>query len=810
MKCDQLYYTSSTTGTRGGAGFQINAHSGTLEQDIQREVEAYSLYTPPSNCPRTPETPEDFASFPVSYRYRRFAGRRAGLSRSLYLGKDYNSVRYGNFFTHILLAPENEDFQQLQDPLLMAKLDLWASVASPTVQLPDCDLPLPDPQLGSDELRSLYAHPRFGDLVSFCLAGLADRKCTVIVDSQANTARWISAVLRVLPSGIRRQISFSTYEYSPQNLDYNLCGTTLDSSFDFSEAAFRFNFYIMDFSSDRYSPSLEQGRFAKLITRLGSSGGPQSLSSFLAFLESVKRDPDPAQLNSLAELWSILNDKDSGASMLRAMQLMKEFHYKPPEEMVLGMQNWALSHPQMDSAELKSFWDYIFDGFIASEGHSPRILSWSYTLLVVMLKHFPIADQTGILRLLTLIQRHGGLLQLESYDRLVSELKAQLQTSGPDRFFLLKVCRELRLSEHPDLQPHLQAALMERIQGRPLDEEGFELLSSSLQEAVPYVENVILELFSAATPQRGQIPLLMKLISNPELKSALKEMLQGRNKAEVWESIELYELFSQPQWEEPAGRWWMVNRLAPNKMHLHDRFWSVAQAIHPSWAPLDFLVKDPALIRHTSFIKAFWDTISAYNPLSSYEKKTADLLESLAAFYSAQAKATGLSRESLDLGGFISAYREIFYHAEASSLAAVKSVLAFIPAEYASYKTALGIQLIKKLNTPSRKGSDWESLLAVIYPAAPKAISTLLERESTLLKEFPAVFWVGIIRLAVSQGMSFPEELHRLIKQSVKNLPESKLQDIMDRLKDRPQLADYIQGRRPESVIQKFLGIFRK
>jgi len=150
MKCDQLYYTSSTTGTRGGAGFQINAHSGTLEQDIQREVEAYSLYTPPSNCPRTPETPEDFASFPVSYRYRRFACRRAGLSRSLYLGKDYNSVRYGNFFTHILLAPENEDFQQLQDPLLMAKLDLWASVASPTVQLPDCYLPLPDPQLGSD------------------------------------------------------------------------------------------------------------------------------------------------------------------------------------------------------------------------------------------------------------------------------------------------------------------------------------------------------------------------------------------------------------------------------------------------------------------------------------------------------------------------------------------------------------------------------------------------------------------------------------------------------------------------------------
>lgn len=810
MKCDQVYYTSSTTGTRGGAGFQINAHSGTLESDIQREVEAYSLYTPPANCPRTPETQDDFACFPVSYRYRRFAGRRAGISRSLYLGKDYNAVRYGNFFTHIILAGENEFFDQLQDPVLMADLDLWASTASTVVHLPDLNLTLPATSRGDTDLRPFQTHPRFCDLLSYCMAGLSDRKSTVIVDSQPNIAMWISAVLKALPPGVRKRISFSTYEYTPQNLDYNLCGTTSDSGFDFSEASFRFNYYVMDFSSDRFSPSLEHSYYAKIVTRIINLDNHQILNSFLAFIQDVSSDPEPAQLDSLAELWSILNEKDNNASILRALHLMKEFRFTPPRELVQNIQAWALTYPSLESSELNDFWNYIYAGFIASETNSQRILSWSYTLLVIMLKHYPNSDQTNILKSLELIQGNGGLLHLESYEPLVTELKARLQNRETDRFFLLKICRELRLSDHPELLTLLQNALSDRILSRPLDVDSLELVSSSLMEGVPYVESTLVELMDSDSPKRGAVPLILKLIPDPEQKNALKNMLLGRGRPELWESIELYELFSQAKWEESAARWWLLNRVAPNKLHLHTKFWAVAQAIHPSWAPLDYLVKDPALIRYPSFIKAFWDTISTYNPLNQYEKRTTDLLDSLSGFISSSDKSLGLSKDCLDLGEFIKAYHDIFYSNDTSTLGTVKSILNLIPIEYAQYKPILSIQLIKRLNTPSRKGSDWESLLEAVWISNPKSIAFLLEKEESILQEFPAVFWVGMIRLAVSHGSNLSGELHRLIKHSIKNLPEKKMYEINDKLRDKPLLAEYIRSNRHKNILMRILSLFKR
>ena len=232
--------------------------------------------------------------------------------------------------------------------------------------------------------------------------------------------------------------------------------------------------------------------------------------------------------------------------------------------------------------------------------------------------------------------------------------------------------------------------------------------------------------------------------------------------------------------------------------------------VHPSWAPLEFLTKDSSLIIYPSFINAFWKAISSYNPISSYDKKIADLMDNIVSWIEANDKNENLGKGTLDLKSFIDCYRSIFNNADSSPLDSVRRVLNTIPAEHSQYRSSLGIQLIKKLNSPSRKGSDWESLLGVIHSTDPRVIFTLLDKERMLLREFPTVFWLGLVRLAVSHGTALPAELRNLIKQSIKSLPEMKLQELIDKVRDKPDLLAYIKAPSQESLFKRVFGMFKK
>lgn len=811
MKFDQVYYTSSTTGTRGGAGFQINAHSGTLDPDIQREVEAYSLYTPPTNCPRTPETPQEFAQFPISYKYRMFGGRRPGFCRSIYLGKDYNSVRYGNFFTHIILGQGQANENMLQDPAVLQKLEIWAAKASTTTDISPIEL---DPGLFSKAVsyeRLFASNPHFKDLIAFCLAGLKDKKTTIIVDTPAATAKWISAVLSILPRNIRSQISFSTYEYNPQNLDYNLCGTTLDSGFDFSEASFKFNFYILDFSSDRFSPALEYRSFVDIIGNLGASGDHAKIANLLEFMYSITHDPGLEQLDSLAKLWLLLEDNTQTSSLLRAIQLIQEIKLSPSDDISKRLLNWLKTAPELTNNDIKLVCNFCMNDIMKKETDPQKKLIWIYTILLVLVRHYPIADLEDMIKLSSLLQSQGGLIALASYDELVKEIKAQFSKSGIDHFYLMKLCQDLHLTDHPVLSSFLKAAFKQLIFNYSGSAERYNAIAASLTDRIPYAEAVFIEQLSLEPMPVQLNPLLLKLIGDPGTKKSLTALLNDCNKKDTLDSLELLELLSRSNWEEAAKHWWMVNRLNPAKLSLHGRFWTLANDLHPRWAPIDFLSKDPYLIKYSSFMRTFWIGISSYNPLQQYDKKISDLLAGLDKWFKQPESAQYLNAESRNIAAFVANFLSVFMSTDSSPITVVKTMIKTIPTDFPNYGPSLGTQLIMKLNTPTRKSSDWESLLSAINTSVPKALNLLLETEASSLKDFPPSFWIGLANLALRYGTNLPEELKRLIKKSVNSLPEAKQQDILAKVKDNPALEQFFGTATKPSLLKRIIqAVFGK
>lgn len=804
MKYDQVYYTSSTIGIRGGAGFQINAHSGNLEPDITRELEAYSLYTPPTECPRTPETPEELALFPISYRYRLFGGRLAGLSRSIYLGRDYNSVRYGNFFTHTIFAPGKLDHTQLLDPLQMAKMGIWTKEASETTEIPSLELKTDADIESQDTFLTAWQHPHFIDLISFALAGLTDKKTTVIVDNKHLPDLWISALLNVLPAKIRTKLSFSTYEFNPQNLDYNICGTRHDTGFDFSEASFKFNFYILDFEQDRFSDSLEHGHFARNVARLASNDPQTGLASLLAIVDDILTEPDLSQLDSIAELWYIVHEDITNTSIVKALMLMKDFNYVPTDEMLTKLQKGLASLSPMGAAELQNLWLYLHDSFILSSKDKQDRLNWAYGLLITMIKAYPYSETDKISILTKIIQESGGLLQLDSYDLLVDELQQKLMQTELKLMPLLQLTKELFLMDHPQLQTHLKRSLMEQL-GSFMEDSGLGFITTSLAEQIGFVEDALLESLEQKTHNAHLINFWGKLLIRKETNSLLMELIGKNSKNELKDILEVYELFGISNWEEAAQSWWDSKRDSDLEAHLHATFWNTAHILHPNWAPLHILEIDLQLIEYPSFHNAFWRMISSYNISHSYDQYTRKLLNNLESWINIQKGNRTLTKETQNIGYFISAFKQICFEPHSEIQEPTRQVLTRIPPAYEEYKHNLVVQLIEKLMSRQLRVSDWERLLFILHKAAPMALSTCIDRKI----RFSPNFWAALLSFVSTHNHLIPEDLKESIKERINDQAESELQNISKILANKPDLVEYLKNIRKKSIFSTILDLIK-
>lgn len=234
MSFAQLLYTSSRTGTLGSPGFQVHAVTPALAPDaVNALVRGHARYEPPLGAPYQP-TPEERAELPVALRSTIVPGLGRVVSRTVYVGQEYrgrdgepDSGRFGNFFTHILVAAD-EQSPGIGD---LAPVELWDSPSWTTDERDGVDLPpMVVVEPGTLDLeaaaRTVVAAPAgaVASALDAVVAALDGEPTTVlVVPSSTVTAAWFACLAFALPPRLAARLTFSTYERSPaDHLDLHL------------------------------------------------------------------------------------------------------------------------------------------------------------------------------------------------------------------------------------------------------------------------------------------------------------------------------------------------------------------------------------------------------------------------------------------------------------------------------------------------------------------------------------------------------------------------------------------------------------
>ncbi|GAB3700767.1 GTPase-associated protein 1-related protein [Nocardiopsis oceani] len=208
MGSPQLYYTSCEHGLAGYTGYQFNAATPGVDQEVLREVERFTVYEPPRAM-----ASEDVDRHPVNLCYSPDLGGSPVLSRVVSSGDD-PSGRPGNYFAHSLLL-------DVADGPLPAELwgaGFWASTPVDSPDLPG--LPLPPGPLDRRRTGAWLRGDR-GRLLQPLLvavdAAIEDGVPVLLVADDEAAAHWVAALSHLLPPNRARTMSFATYSGSPES-----------------------------------------------------------------------------------------------------------------------------------------------------------------------------------------------------------------------------------------------------------------------------------------------------------------------------------------------------------------------------------------------------------------------------------------------------------------------------------------------------------------------------------------------------------------------------------------------------------------
>jgi len=229
----QLHYTSARRGPTGRAGFQFVAETPGLPDGVRAGVTPFLSYRPPPGAPLSPDEGE-LRDFPVAFLYDRADGRadsRPVLLQSRYLGRDY-SGRYGNFFTHAVVADPDE-LEGLR-PIELWRAPIWAAAPAGAEELPELDDLPPgaafDPELLAEWLADEDAYGALTGLLDSVVGvlGRGHGRIVLVGDDVEVIARWIAVVSYSLPVAAASWLTFVTYSADPEGAAQRLVGTTPD------------------------------------------------------------------------------------------------------------------------------------------------------------------------------------------------------------------------------------------------------------------------------------------------------------------------------------------------------------------------------------------------------------------------------------------------------------------------------------------------------------------------------------------------------------------------------------------------------
>ena len=259
----QWKYTHCQYNQGSGAGFFTYAMSTGLSKEDEADLKSFAgSYLVPSHIPsesKNEPAGQILHLFPVAFSAFRLQSGKRAITRTRYVGKNYDDRKGGgNFFVHGLILPEGDwDFYPTD---LCWDDKLWLPVDNPPSRIWFDGLkykeeqnigrvppPLPSVEIREEHIKRFtsYDFDKLFDIKN--LLSKADRfeqfkalfaamqnsseKPVLLRDKPENIAAWIAAIQYALPISVSQNITFTTYCNSDERAKkFNIVGTSFEGS----------------------------------------------------------------------------------------------------------------------------------------------------------------------------------------------------------------------------------------------------------------------------------------------------------------------------------------------------------------------------------------------------------------------------------------------------------------------------------------------------------------------------------------------------------------------------------------------------
>lgn len=230
MAYEQAFHTCCREGlTTPTLAFQFQACSPGVDavgwSTIARQMVGYK---PPTSSPPAP-TESEIRDFPIALRYFNFPDLGRAISQTIYVGREdrkANSGRYGNYFSHVVLARDGENLGLAAPVLAWGSAD-WRTDANPADGVALSSF-APGPAsiaVAQSSLEDSNRRAWLAALHDWLPDVLENRTRLVVLDEPALGWAWIAAVSIPLPAGLSSLLSFETYCGDPNHSTAQICVT---------------------------------------------------------------------------------------------------------------------------------------------------------------------------------------------------------------------------------------------------------------------------------------------------------------------------------------------------------------------------------------------------------------------------------------------------------------------------------------------------------------------------------------------------------------------------------------------------------
>ncbi|MFC5064116.1 hypothetical protein ACFPBZ_17980 [Actinomycetospora atypica] len=288
-----LYYTDCLPGQGlgGGAGFQFQARSEHLDDDVERAVTRAGLYEVP---PRWMRERRPVDSYPLSLAHLALDDGGGWMTAAgRYLGQEANGHRDGNQFTHAVVTRDVRSYALVR-PAQFWAAPWWSDTPAPTTTCPPVPAnPTPGPWTTEAVRDHVRRSPgRLTALVSAlgALRGPSRRRVLLVTDDASEAACWIAAGTLLLDRRRALAVGFKIFVLDPDRSPHDVLAVHPDWSAPFERNG---GYLVLDLRSSEV-PDVETSDDARFWVPRFLAGDPLDVVDAVELAGQLAREIDAA------------------------------------------------------------------------------------------------------------------------------------------------------------------------------------------------------------------------------------------------------------------------------------------------------------------------------------------------------------------------------------------------------------------------------------------------------------------------------------------------------------------------------------